>query len=87
MPHLLLSGLPEEVNITQEAVQSGYAAVALSSQMRQQPRCWDTSWPPTSGSDFPMVLATFMYALVATPVPVYSVMWPARHVLHWHHGL
>lgn len=65
MPHWLLSGLPEEVKITQDAVQFGYAAIALSSQMRQHPRCWDTSWPPTPGSDFPMVLTTFMYAFIA----------------------
>lgn len=51
----LWSGLPEEVRITQQALQAGYAVVALSSKMRQQPFCWDTSWPPQPNSDLPRV--------------------------------
>jgi hypothetical protein len=34
------AGLPEEVNITREALSRGYAVVAISSQARFSHRCW-----------------------------------------------
>ncbi len=47
--HVLTAGLPEEVNITQEALANGYAVIAVSSQARTSHRCWQ------EGADIPIV--------------------------------